>query len=378
MKKIKWKRTSCLVLAGILAASLYGCGNSGKDQSAPESTTASGAMSDAAANSSSGEALSEPAAETTAVQAAAPVYETVELNVAYHPGLAALCVPGIGEKHGFFEEEGLKINWIQFTAGPPEIAAMVAGDLQFGYIGHGAHTLCAQGEAQVVSLSHVSNSEWLIVRENSGIKSMEDLKGKKIVTQLGTSGEVILNLALERAGMTRSDVNVYNMDMAGAVSAFIAGQADAICSWDAHNHAIRTNVEEELYTLAQTSDFMDKMAFPGSWVATSGYLADNHDIAVRFVRALNKCYEYRAGNMDETIQLSAEFGGLEYEAVDANRDSAIYYSATELKQMLADGEITDIYQSQLNNFIETGKVEDGDVAEYVRTDIMAEALEYLN
>lgn len=367
MKKINLKRALGLALSVILVTGLAGCGSSSGN--IPQATAATTAPTTTV--------LGQTAPATAESTEAAPQYETVELNVAYHPGLAALCVPGIGEKHGFFEEEGLKINWIQFTAGPPEIAAMVAGDLQFGYIGHGAHTLCAQGEAQVVSLSHISNSEWLIVRENSGIRSMEDLKGKKIVTQLGTSGEVILNLALDAAGMSRSDVNIYNMDMAGAVSAFIAGQADAIASWDAHNHAIKNNVEDELYTLAQTSDYTDKMAFPGSWVATPDYLAGNYDIAVRFVRALNKCYEYRAHNMDETILLSAEFGGLDLEAVEANRDSAIYYSATELKEMLESGELLEVYQSQLNNFIETDKVQEGKVEEYVRTDIMAAALEYL-
>jgi len=303
-------------------------------------------------------------------------FEEVSINVAYHPGLASLCVPGIGEEQGIFKEEGLTVNWIQFTAGPPEIAAMVAGDLQFGYIGHGAHTLCAQGEANVISLSHISNAEQIIARANSGIDSIEDLTGKKIVVQLGTSGETILNLAMEKAGLTRDDVNVYAMDMPGAVSAFIAGQADAIASWDTHTVNIRANVADELVVLAQTSDFTDTIAFPGSWVATPEYLEENRDVAVRFARALNKIYDYRAGNMDETVRLSAEFASLDYDSIDATRNSAVFYSGADLRQMLSNGEILAIYQSQLDNFIAAEKVENGDVSHYVRTDIMEEALGY--
>lgn len=311
-----------------------------------------------------------------AISAPNPDTGLISINVAYHPGLAALCVPAVGEAKGFFKEEGLKVNWIQFTAGPPEIAAMLAGDLQFGYIGHGAHTLCAQGEAQVVSLSHLSNSEEILVRASSGIKSIADLRGKRVVTQLGTSGETILNLAMERAGLTRKDVNVYAMDMPGAVSAFIAGQADAIASWDTHTVNIRKNVTEPLRTLARTADFTDKMAFPASWVATPEYLAKNRDVAVRFARALDKIYDYRAAHMDETIQLSARFAGLNVTDLAATRDSAIFYSAKDLRDMLADGRLLGIYQAQLNGFVEAGKVTSGDVRKYVRTDIMEDALKY--
>ena len=107
---------------------------------------------------------SEAASETAKTVEAEPAATQevpkalTKISVAYHPGLASLCVPGVGEGEGYFAEEGLEINWVKFTAGPTEIAAMVSGDLQFGYIGHGAHNLCAQGQAHVISLSHISNS----------------------------------------------------------------------------------------------------------------------------------------------------------------------------------------------------------------------------
>lgn len=301
--------------------------------------------------------------------------ELTKISVAYHPGLASLCVPGVGEGKGYFQEEGLEVNWVKFTSGPTEIAAMVSGDLQFGYIGHGAHNLCAQGQADVISLSHVSNSEQIIVRADSGIKTIEDLRGKRIVTQLGTSGETILNLALEKAGLTREDVDVYAMDMSGAVSAFIAGQADAIASWDTHTVNIKKNLDAKLEILAQTADFVDQMAFPASWVATPEYLEENEDVAVRFIRALNKCYDFRAKDMDSTVKYSAEFGKLPYEDIDATRSSAVFYDSTQLKKMVEDQSIYDIYQSQLDGFINSGKAEGGDVKQYVRVDLMQKAFE---
>lgn len=299
--------------------------------------------------------------------------EVVKLRVAYHPNLFPLMIPGIGEEQGYFTEEGLDIEWIKFTSGPPEIAAMVSGDIQFGYIGHGAHTLCVEGEADVVSLSHLGNSEEIIVRKSSGISEIEDLKGKTIATQLGTSGEVILNLALKKAGLDKKDVKIVNMDMSGAVSAFIAGKVDAISCWDTYLTNIKDNVKEELLTLTSTADYADQVTFPASWVATPDYIEKNRDVVVRFVRALNKCYDYREANLDEAIRAAAKFGNMDYDMLVKEKDLALCFSSSDLKEFIENGKLLDIYQRQLDYFIQEGKVSDGDVNDYVRVDIMKEA-----
>ena len=92
-----------------------------------------------------------------------PPVETVKIRAAYHPNLGPMSIPGIDAKMGYFAEEGLEVEWLKFTSGAPEIAAMASGDLQFGYIGQGALKLCAEGQADVVSLSHLTNSEAILV-----------------------------------------------------------------------------------------------------------------------------------------------------------------------------------------------------------------------
>lgn len=299
--------------------------------------------------------------------------EVVKLRVAYHPNLSSLIAPAVGTEQGYFDEEGLDIEWIKFTSGPPEIAAMVSGDIQFGYIGHGAHTLCIEGEADVISLSHLGNSEEIIVRKNSGISKIEDLKGKTVATQLGTSGEVILDLALQKAGVDRKDVKVVNMDMSGAVSAFIAGQVDAIACWGPYSTNIRDNVTDELFTLTCTADYLDQITFPASWLATPDYIEKNREVVVRFVRALNKCYDYRAAHFDDAAKAAAKFGNMDYDMLIKEKDQAFYLSSSDLKKYIENGELLDIYQRQLDYFIKEGKVSGGDVNDYVRVDIMKEA-----
>lgn len=305
-------------------------------------------------------------------------FEPIKVRAAYHPGLSGSITPGIDSIEGnqFFEKYGIEVEWVKFTSGPPEVAAMVSNDIQFGYIGHGAHTLAAEGNIDIISLTHVGNSERIFVQKNSGIDKLEDLKGKTIATQLGTSGEVILDLALDSAGMSKDDVNVVNMDMSGAVAAFIAGQTDAIACWDSHAANVVDKLgAENLNLLADTSQFTDTTAFPGSWVATPKYIEKNKDVVIRFILALYDVYQYRDTNYDDAIKAAAGLNDQTYEDYNKARDNFIAYNPEQLNQMLDDGSLLNIYQLQLNYLIENDKVEGGDVKDYVRVDLMKEAME---
>ncbi len=302
----------------------------------------------------------------------------IKVRVAHHPGLGGSIAAGADRLpgNGFFAKRGLEVEWIKFTAGPPEVAAMVSGDIQLGYIGQGVHTMAADGRIEIISLCLTANSERIYVRKNSGINTLADLKGKTFATQLGTSGETILKLAMEKAGLSRDDIKVINMDMAGAVAAFIANQVDAIACWDFHTTNVQEKVgPENLIELASASQFQDITTFPGSWAVTPKYSAENREAIVRFIMGLYDCYDYMAKNYDACIKSAAEFNDKRFEDFNKTRNNFIFYSAAQEKKMLEDGSLLGIYQKQLDYFIKDGKVKSGDVNKFVRTDLMKEALD---
>lgn len=356
------KKRSRVLIAAAMAVALIGCGS--------KATSPTPAGTEGTVKTAEATKVESAAEETEAPK------ETVKLRVAHHAGLSGCIIPGIDRVEGnqFFEKEGLEIEWVKFTSGPPEVAAMVSGDIQFGYIGHGAHTLAAENKINVISLNHLGNSEKIMVRKDSGIGKIEDLKGKVIATQLGTSGEVILNLALAGAGMTKEDMDIMNMDMAGAVTAFIAGQVDAIACWDVHATNVIDQVGiDNLNIIASTGQFSDQTAFPASWTATPEYIEKNHDVVVRFIRALNNCYDYRDAHLDESIKSASEFSGTDYETFNKTKNDAENFTSAQLKEMIDDGGLKSIYQLQLDYLIKDGKVKEGNVDTYLRTDLMKEA-----
>lgn len=304
--------------------------------------------------------------------------ERVKIRVAFHPGLNGSMIPGSDRLPGndFFAKHGLEVEWIKFTSGPPEVAAMVSGNIQLGFIGHGAHTLAAEEKINIVMLDSFTNNERIYVRKASGIDSVAGLKGKTVATQLGTSGEVVLNLALKRIGLTKEDVKLVNMDMGGAVAAFIANQVDAIACWGPHAVNVQEKVGmDNMLILASTAEFTDETVFASSWVGTPKYIDANRDTVVKFLMGLYDNYEYRAKNYDAVIKSAAEFNDRTFDDFNKTRDNFNFFVPAEIKKMLADGEVYEAYQKQLDYFIVDGKVKGGDVRKYVRTDLMKEALE---
>ena len=115
-----------------------------------------------------------------------------ELNIAYMPNYGSLWAIINAIESGYLEEEGLDVNLICFEDGPTIIAALKSGAIDIGYIGHGAHKLCMQGDAKIFALSHISNADMVI--GGPQVNSIEELNGRKVAYCENTSSEDILVL----------------------------------------------------------------------------------------------------------------------------------------------------------------------------------------
>lgn len=365
------KNISILLAFTLLCMVIAGCGKTSSSNTDAPSAEAPSDSQDAATE----------AAEDTSAEAPAQPVEMIKIRAAYHPNLGPMSIPGIDAKMGYFAEEGLEVEWLKFTSGAPEIAAMASGDLQFGYIGQGALKLCAEGQADVISLSHLTNSEAILVRADSGIASFEDLKGKKVATELGTNGEVLLNMACEKYNVSRDEIEVINMPISNAIAAFIGGSTDAVVAWGPDLTNIKNNVDEEMLAVVETKDFVDSVPFLGSWIGNPDYIEENQDIVQRFQRALNKCYDYRASHLDETIQAAADFAagkdiGVSYDDLNSERDQLVFFNLEEEKEWVSSGHMEELFQLQLNYMQGQDQIgADVSVTDYVRLDLIQKALE---
>jgi NitT/TauT family transport system substrate-binding protein len=260
----------------------------------------------------------------------------------------------IADDQNLWEKHGLDVDAKVFTNGPLQIQALGSGDLDFGYIGPGAFWLPASGQAKVVAINTLGNADRVIAQ--AGTTSIEQLDGKTVAVPEGTSGDMILTLALARAGMTKKDVKVVNMDPSTIVSAFASKKVDAAGFWYPAIGTIKQQVSD-LSELAKNSDFESQMAFPTAFVAGNKVVSDEKEKTEKTIAVLREAMEYRSAHMEESIALSAEMLNVPVEQVKADAANVKVLSVDEVDQMTDDGTIDKWLTAMTDYFVDAGQLE---------------------
>ena len=374
MKK-SFKAFAALTLT---AAMLSGCTAQPKAEPqgtpAPETEKQTEAATTAAPTAAS--AATEAATEAQKENSSKTDYAPVHLRIAYMPNMGSASAIIAARVGGFFDKVGITVDLVQFQGGPAEIAAMASGDIDISQIGHGAHALCIEGQAQIFGLDLFGKSDEVMANKEKGIEKIEDLKGKTVAVTAGTSSEIVLDLALQKAGMTRDDMELVEMDANGAVTAMVSGKVDACATWSPSTNIIRDKMGDNVVTLAGNADFFDQVAFPGSFIVTEAFAKDNHDAIVRFYAAILKAMDYRKDNIEEVCKWLAKEIEADPETIIATKDNYEWLTAKDVEDGLADDSIKKCYESQQQVFIDSERIKEKvPVDQYVMFDVMNEALE---
>lgn len=130
---------------------------------------------------------------------------------------------------------GVKVTWIEFSAGPQMLEGLNVGSIDFACVGETPPVFAqAAGAALVYVASEppAPDAEKILVPKSSPIKSVADLKGKRVVLNKGSNVHYLLLRALEQAGLSYSDVKVLYLPPPDARVAFESGDVDAWVIWD--------------------------------------------------------------------------------------------------------------------------------------------------
>ncbi len=129
----------------------------------------------------------------------------------------------------------IKLNWVEFPSGPPLLEAMNAGAIDLGATGDTPPIFAqAAGSAlQYVAFQPLTGEgEALLVPPASLIRSVAELRGKRVAFTKGSSSHLLAANALARAGLTLAEVKAIYLSPSDAASAFGRGAVDAWAIWD--------------------------------------------------------------------------------------------------------------------------------------------------
>lgn len=131
-----------------------------------------------------------------------------------------------------FADQGIKVQWSFFKGAGPVINEAFANDqVDFAYLGDLAAIIGRSNglDTRLLSATARGVKQYLGVVPGSGIKTLQDLKGKRVAVFRGTATQLSLDAALASQGLSEKDLKIVNLDFSAAVAALAAKQIDA--SW---------------------------------------------------------------------------------------------------------------------------------------------------
>ena len=272
----------------------------------------------------------------------------------------------IADQQGLWKKHGVSASYKTFVNGPIQIQALGSGDLDYGYIGPGAMWLPASGRSKIVAVNTLTYADHVITRP--GISSIADLRGKKVGVPEGTSGEMILNLALREAGMTMDDIKKVAMDPPTVVSAFSSGQIDGAGIFYPLIDTIRKKVPD-LVEVASTEKIGGN--FPTAFVA--GNKVDRAT-EVKVVRVLQEANDWRAAHPEESITAAAKLLKVPAATVKADASHVRTLTTADLVAKTKDGTIAGWLDGMSDFFVSTGQLDKAPEADsFYAADVYTEA-----
>ncbi|MGB8364427.1 MAG: ABC transporter substrate-binding protein [Rhizomicrobium sp.] len=132
---------------------------------------------------------------------------------------------------GWLKQAGLDVQFQWFDYGP-SMDAFTAGKLDGDLVtnGDGMVTGAGGGKGVMILLTDYSDGNDMIVGK-PGIKSLKDLKGKKVGIEIGLVEHLLLLNGLKANGMSEKDVTLVNTPTNNTPQVLASGQVDAIGAW---------------------------------------------------------------------------------------------------------------------------------------------------
>ena len=146
---------------------------------------------------------------------------------------APLNVPSIVAKYNMvFEKayEGVDLSFPEITEGPKQTAALAAGEIGIASCLGSTSAILAASEGldvRIIGIYSRAPKAFMIVVKDPAIKSVSDLKGKKVAGPKGTILHQLLAAALDKEGMSVKDVEFVQMDLSSGANALATGSVDA-------------------------------------------------------------------------------------------------------------------------------------------------------
>jgi len=250
-------------------------------------------------------ACTAPSSTTSPTDTAASPASSI-VRIGYQKSATALnLLKSKGDLEKRLQAEGASVAWNEFAAGPQMLEALNVGSIDFAYTGETPPVFAQAAGAPLAYVAYEplgGAAEAILVRKDSPIQNVADLRGKKVVLNKGSNVHYLLVKALEEAGLKYTDVQTVFLPPGDARPAFEQGGVDAWVIWDPFYAATEKAIGARVLR-----DGEGIVANRGFFLSTQKFTSEQPALVKTVVDELTKVSDWAKSNSSDVAQfLSTE------------------------------------------------------------------------
>ncbi len=236
------------------------------------------------------------------------------LRIGYQKYGTLVILKGRGSLEKRLAAENIEVKWTEFPAGPVLLEGLNVGSIDFGTVGEAPPIFAQAAGADLVYVGNEPpspTSEAIIVPKGSTLKTVADLKGKKVALNKGSNVHYLLVKALEKAGLDYKDIETIFLAPADARAAFERGSVDAWVIWDPFLAAAEKQIGARV--LADGTGIVANHQF---FLASRSYAEKNPKIISILLDELDQVDQWSSKNLKDVTNILAAQTGLDQPSVE--------------------------------------------------------------
>jgi len=298
---------------------LSGCsGNSGGAGNKGNATQEKGSTSGTnttASNSKNAEAKENEGKDSKASNSGASEVEKPKvIRIGYQKGNTLNILKVKGNLDEELKKQGISVEWNVFPSGGTVLEALTSGKIDYGNAADGSGVFAQAGGKPFVYVGNdLPNPEGMgiMVHKDSPIKTITDLKGKKVAVVKGGNHHYLAILALERAGLKDDDVEyVFVKDASEGRALFETKKVDALGSWDPFFATVQITLNP--VTITDGADYSPNRTF---YYATEQFSQQYPDLVKLILEQTDVSDQWANNNKPEVVKLLTEELGVDEDSI---------------------------------------------------------------
>lgn len=242
-------------------------------------------------------------------------YKPGRLRIGFQKSASVLTlIKARGTLEKRLSSRGVEVKWIEFPAGPQMLEGLNVGAVDIGYVGEAPPIFAQAAGANFVYVAYEGSSpeaESLLIQKDSPIKSVGELKGKKIALNKGSNVHYFLVKLLEKHGLKYSDIQPAFLAPADARAAFERGIVDAWVIWDPYAAASEKQIGARI--LANATDVVKNYAY---FLAERDFATKSPELLKELLEELQTQGAWINAHYGEAAKLVAPLQGLDADVVE--------------------------------------------------------------